>query len=54
MIAFYDDQRGDSDDDTDAADADPDVRPAKAGLCFPESELAASRESAANGARSPM
>jgi hypothetical protein len=49
MIAFYDDQRGDSDDDTDAADADSDVRPAKAGLFFPESELAAARESAANG-----
>jgi len=49
MIAFYDDQRGGSDDDADAPDADSDARPAKTGLFFPESELAAARESAAKG-----
>lgn len=49
MIAFYDDQRGDSDDGTDATEADSDARPAKTGLFFPESTLAAARASAANG-----
>jgi hypothetical protein len=45
MIAFYDDRRGDSDDDTEAADADSDARP----VYFSESMFAAARDSAANG-----
>ncbi len=48
MIAFYDDQRGGS-DDTDAADADSHARPAQTGLFVPESALAAARESANGG-----
>src|SRR5215813_10172852 len=45
MIAFYDDQRGDSD----AADAHSDARPVTPGLLMPESALTAARESAAEG-----